>query len=225
MPMMGWAFPPEHLRPCRLEFLLIFKMIFIVTYYLPHLMDVSSSLIIFMPQKLTQFYLPTYFEISYILRDFLLTKRFFIKVQSSSNIFISTVTPCTFSCRDMFRKNYESFHKAFEQMDTNKDGLISRADLMKVLFEHHFYMSDDELVVLLNRYACFACIFAGVREFSWMCVNLHGCAWIRMNFHGIAWICVDFREFAWMCVDLREPVWISENLHSFNVFLVLIFKP
>jgi len=53
--------------------------------------------------------------------------------------------------RDMFRKNYESFHKAFEQMDTNKDGLISRADLMKVLFEHHFYMSDDELVVLLNR--------------------------------------------------------------------------
>ena len=89
---------------------------------------------------------------------------------------MSIVTSCNFSFRDMFRKNYESFHKAFEQMDTNKDGLISRADLMKVLFEHHFYMSDDELVVLLNRYACFPWISVDLRDVAWNCVELHECA-------------------------------------------------
>ena len=59
-----------------------------------------------------------------------------------------------FCFRDKFRDNYASFRKAFEQMDTNRDGLISRSELMKVLFEHHFYMNDSELIVLLNRYIC-----------------------------------------------------------------------
>eukprot|EP00794_Sanderia_malayensis_P021385 gene21385-23472_t len=53
--------------------------------------------------------------------------------------------------RDKFRDNYASFRKAFEQVDANKNGVVSKKELLRVLEEHHFYMNDKELTNLLTR--------------------------------------------------------------------------
>lgn len=56
-----------------------------------------------------------------------------------------------FDCRDRFRDGYESLRKAFETVDTNRDGYISRHELQKVLFDFHYFLDDVQLNILLDR--------------------------------------------------------------------------
>jgi len=53
--------------------------------------------------------------------------------------------------RDRFRDGYESLRKAFETVDTNRDGYISRQELQKVLFDFHYFLDDVQLNILLDR--------------------------------------------------------------------------
>lgn len=53
--------------------------------------------------------------------------------------------------RDRFRDGYESLRKAFETVDTNRDGYISRHELQKVLFDFHYFLDDVQLNILLDR--------------------------------------------------------------------------
>ena len=68
--------------------------------------------------------------------------------------FIITLIRCFvsfFDCRDRFRDGYESLRKAFETVDTNRDGYISRHELQKVLFDFHYFLDDVQLNILLDR--------------------------------------------------------------------------
>ncbi|PFX18293.1 EF-hand calcium-binding domain-containing protein 6 [Stylophora pistillata] len=53
--------------------------------------------------------------------------------------------------RDRFRDGYESLRKAFETVDTNRDGYISKNELQKVLFDFHYFLDDVQLNILLDR--------------------------------------------------------------------------
>ena len=53
--------------------------------------------------------------------------------------------------RDRFRDGYESLRKAFETVDTNRDGYISRRELQNVLFDFHYFLDDVQLNILLDR--------------------------------------------------------------------------
>lgn len=53
--------------------------------------------------------------------------------------------------RDRFRDGYESLRKAFETVDSNRDGYISRKELQKVLFDFHYFLDDVQLNILLDR--------------------------------------------------------------------------
>lgn len=53
--------------------------------------------------------------------------------------------------KDRFRDGYESLRKAFETVDTNRDGYISRRELQKVLFDFHYFLDDVQLNILLDR--------------------------------------------------------------------------
>lgn len=53
--------------------------------------------------------------------------------------------------RDRFRDGYESLRKAFETVDANRDGYISRQELQKVLFDFHYFLDDVQLNILLDR--------------------------------------------------------------------------
>ena len=68
--------------------------------------------------------------------------------------FIITLIDCFvtfFVRRDRFRDGYESLRKAFETVDTNRDGYISRHELQKVLFDFHYFLDDVQLNILLDR--------------------------------------------------------------------------
>lgn len=53
--------------------------------------------------------------------------------------------------RDRFRDGYESLRKAFEAVDTNRDGYISRKELQQILFDFHYFLEDYQLNILLER--------------------------------------------------------------------------
>ena len=54
--------------------------------------------------------------------------------------------------KDKFRDGYESFRKAFEAADSNRDGYVSKLELQKMLFDFHFYLDDVQLGILLDRW-------------------------------------------------------------------------
>ena len=112
--------------------------------------------------------------------------------------FIITLIRCFvsfFDSRDRFRDGYESLRKAFETVDTNRDGYISRHELQKVLFDFHYFLDDVQLNILLDRsvlitfaiiiisflnfcflklvnhrYSCIEYI-SGRRNYPWICAN------------------------------------------------------
>nr|XP_039259918.1 EF-hand calcium-binding domain-containing protein 6-like [Styela clava] len=53
--------------------------------------------------------------------------------------------------KDRFREYYSSFDKAFRQMDKNKDGYITLADLQRVLFQLNYFLDEEQFVSLLRR--------------------------------------------------------------------------
>lgn len=42
--------------------------------------------------------------------------------------------------------------KAFETVDANRDGYISRQELQRVLFDFHYFLDDVQLNILLDRF-------------------------------------------------------------------------
>lgn len=53
--------------------------------------------------------------------------------------------------KDRFREYYSSFDKAFRQMDRNKDGYITLADLQRVLLQLNYFLDDEQFMCLLKR--------------------------------------------------------------------------
>ncbi|XP_076811807.1 EF-hand calcium-binding domain-containing protein 6-like [Clavelina lepadiformis] len=53
--------------------------------------------------------------------------------------------------KDRFREYYSDFDKAFRQMDKNKDGYITLADLQRVLLQLNYFLDEDQFVALLKR--------------------------------------------------------------------------
>ncbi|KAK3701543.1 hypothetical protein QZH41_020531 [Actinostola sp. cb2023] len=53
--------------------------------------------------------------------------------------------------KDRFRDGYESLRKAFEAVDVNRDGYISRQELQQILFDFHFFLDEVQLNILLER--------------------------------------------------------------------------
>ena len=53
---------------------------------------------------------------------------------------------------DVFNKNFEGAHDAFNACDADKNGYITRDEFKKILREYGFYALDSELTWLVDRY-------------------------------------------------------------------------
>lgn len=58
-------------------------------------------------------------------------------------------TCCYF--RDKFRNGYDSFKRAFQNIDKNMDGSVSKEEFIQVLNYFHYYIDGVELDKLLIR--------------------------------------------------------------------------
>ena len=45
-----------------------------------------------------------------------------------------------------------NIHEAFAAVDSDRNGYITREELKQVLIEYHFYPTDHELSLLIERY-------------------------------------------------------------------------
>lgn len=88
-----------------------------------------------------------------------------------------------FHCRDRFRDGYESLRKAFETVDTNRDGYISRHELQKVLFDFHYFLDDVQLNILLDR--------SVLITFAVMIIFLKSCIDYMSRHLNYPWICAN----------------------------------
>uniref|UniRef100_F6TMY0 EF-hand domain-containing protein n=1 Tax=Ciona intestinalis TaxID=7719 RepID=F6TMY0_CIOIN len=55
------------------------------------------------------------------------------------------------SHRDRFREYYSDFDKAFRQLDKNRDGYITIADLQRVLLQLNYFLDEKQFLDLLRR--------------------------------------------------------------------------